>query len=105
MPGPKRQRFFPPAQAVRGEHALSRMAAASRAVKQIRGALRDRRGRKRKPARYVLPRPRPAPIKPQGFNAQAIKKLEHDVWITACSERNILVQFVHESEFVDCLCL
>ena len=65
--GPKRRRVEPPVAAVRGEALLMRMAAAERAVNQMRGAIRDRKSRTRMPPHSGSRRPRQGPAKPRLF--------------------------------------
>ena len=65
--GPKRRRVEPPVAAVRGKALLMRMAAAERAVNQIRGAVRDRKGRTRMPPHSGSRPPRQGPANPRPF--------------------------------------
>ena len=83
------------------------MAAAERAVNQIRGAVRDRKGRTRMPPHSGSRRPRQGPANPIPFffNAAEMRKLGHDVWITSCSERNILSKCLPIDETKHCISL
>ena len=83
--GPKRRRDGPVA-ANRSSFLVRRKTAAEHAVGQIKGAIRDRTRRTRKPAKPDPKRPVTASNSRVSFSVPDIAARGHDVWITLCSE-------------------
>ena len=64
---------------------------------QIKGAIRDRTRRTRKPAKSGPQRPVAATNCSVNFSVPDIAARGHDVWITVCSERNTVLQHLDPS--------